>query len=121
MFLLTNIIVIPLVYLALMAVMATWIFKSVPWFLSGGIVADATAHIAGWLLHIVNGALEWISGIGWSYMEIDIESFSIIILLYCILFSVCIWLWNKKTKALIFSMGAIAILLLITLPFWHNS
>ncbi len=118
-FLLTNIIVIPLVYLALMAVMATWIFRSIPWILFSSTVAHATAHIAGWFLHIVNGALEWISGIGWSYVEMDINNFSIVFLFYCILFATCIWLWNKKTKALIFSMSALAILLLITLPFWH--
>lgn len=119
-FLLTNIVVIPLVYLSLMAVMVTWIFKSIPWILLCGTVADATAHIAGWLLHIVNSTLEWISGIEWNYVEIGINRFSTVIMLYCMLFGICVWLWNKKIKALIFSMSALTILLIITLPFWHN-
>lgn len=119
-FLLTNIIAIPLVYAALMAVMATWIIKSIPWIALKGAVWHITARIAGWLLGIVNSALEWISSIEWNYIEINIDRFSTVIILYCILFGTCVWLWDKKTKALIFSMSAFTILLLITLPFWHN-
>lgn len=119
-FLLTNIIVIPLVYAALMTVMATWILKSIPWLVFGGAVSNFTAHMAGWLLGIVNRVLEWISGISWNFIELEIERPSIVVLLYCMLFGTCVWLWNKKTKALIFSMGALAVLLLVTLPFWHN-